>query len=110
MCGAGFTGPLKALFQSRAYLRRLALAIMLFACQNGTGINAINYVSGSPYEIFHAIYTGLLSRRSAQTQGRPMHAMICRFYLFYRGCGTTPNFFSRYRIVVPKWEKRCYVL
>jgi hypothetical protein len=45
MCGAGFTGPLKALFQSKAYLRRLALAIMLFACQNGTGINAINYYS-----------------------------------------------------------------
>jgi hypothetical protein len=45
MCGAGFAGPLKALFQSKAYLRRLGIAIMLFACQNGTGINAINYYS-----------------------------------------------------------------
>lgn len=45
MCGAGFLGPLKALFQSRAYLRRLGIAVMLFACQNGTGINAINYYS-----------------------------------------------------------------
>ena len=45
MCGAGFTGPIKALFQSKAYLKRLAIAVMLFAGQNGTGINAINYYS-----------------------------------------------------------------
>ncbi|KAI5450792.1 hypothetical protein NCC49_002798 [Naganishia albida] len=50
MCGAGFTGPLKALFQSKAYLRRLALAVMLFACQNGTGINAINYYSPTVFK------------------------------------------------------------
>ncbi|KAJ9128044.1 hypothetical protein QFC24_000335 [Naganishia onofrii] len=43
--GAGFTGPIKALFQSKAYMRRLGIAVMLFACQNGTGINAINYYS-----------------------------------------------------------------
>ena len=45
MCGAGFTGPIKALFQSKAYLKRLLIAVMLFAGQNGTGINAINYYS-----------------------------------------------------------------
>ncbi|GHJ85416.1 hypothetical protein NliqN6_1818 [Naganishia liquefaciens] len=50
MCGAGFTGPIKALFQSKAYLKRLAIAVMLFAGQNGTGINAINYYSPTVFK------------------------------------------------------------
>lgn len=40
--GPGIMGPMKTLFRSRSYLYRLLLGIMLFAMQNGTGINAIN--------------------------------------------------------------------
>lgn len=43
--GAGFMGPIRTLFRSRMYLKRVGIAVSLFAMQNGTGINAINYVS-----------------------------------------------------------------
>jgi sugar porter (SP) family MFS transporter len=43
--GAGFMGPIKALFSEGLYVKRLLIAVALFACQNGTGINAINYYS-----------------------------------------------------------------
>jgi len=45
VAGSGFWGPPKTFFRSSHLLRRLAIAIGLFACQNGTGINAINYYS-----------------------------------------------------------------
>jgi hypothetical protein len=40
--GAGFLGPIRTLYRSKAYLKRLAIAVSLFAMQNGTGINAIS--------------------------------------------------------------------
>jgi len=40
--GAGFLGPIRTLYRSPAYLKRLAIAVSLFAMQNGTGINAIS--------------------------------------------------------------------
>jgi hypothetical protein len=43
--GAGLWGPIKTLFRSPQYLKRVGIAVSLFAMQNGTGINAINYVS-----------------------------------------------------------------
>jgi hypothetical protein len=43
--GAGLWGPIKTLFRSPEYLKRVGIAVSLFAMQNGTGINAINYVS-----------------------------------------------------------------
>ncbi|GMK57702.1 hypothetical protein CspeluHIS016_0405360 [Cutaneotrichosporon spelunceum] len=43
--GKGILGPLKTLFGNRAYLKRLGLCVALFAGQNVTGINAINYYS-----------------------------------------------------------------
>ncbi len=45
--GAGFLGPIKSLFGDFNYIKRLLIAVGLFACQNGTGINAINYYSVS---------------------------------------------------------------
>jgi hypothetical protein len=48
--GAGFMGPLRTLFRSNAYLKRLAIAVSLFAMQNGTGINAINYYSPTVFK------------------------------------------------------------
>jgi hypothetical protein len=61
--GAGFMGPIRTLFSSKRYLKRLAIAISLFAMQNGTGINAINYYSPT---VFRSIgitgtNTGLLT-------------------------------------------------
>lgn len=41
--GPGISGPMKTLFTSKKYMYRLFLCVMLFAMQNGTGINAINY-------------------------------------------------------------------
>lgn len=35
--GRGIMGPLKTLFSSKAYLRRLGICVLLFAMQNGTG-------------------------------------------------------------------------
>lgn len=43
--GAGLWGPIRTLFRSPQYLKRVGIAVSLFAMQNGTGINAINYVS-----------------------------------------------------------------
>jgi hypothetical protein len=40
--GSGLWGPIKTIFRSRAYMKRLAIAISLFAWQNGTGIDAIS--------------------------------------------------------------------
>ncbi|KAI3614247.1 quinate permease [Moniliophthora roreri] len=45
LAGAGFFGPMKTVFASRRLLYRLALGSSLFAWQNATGINAINYYS-----------------------------------------------------------------
>lgn len=43
--GRGILAPMKALFSNKSYVKRLGLCVMLFAMQNGTGINAINYYS-----------------------------------------------------------------
>ncbi|KJA25517.1 hypothetical protein HYPSUDRAFT_199669 [Hypholoma sublateritium FD-334 SS-4] len=43
--GTGFVAPITSLLRSASLLRRLAVCIAIFACQNGTGINAINYYS-----------------------------------------------------------------
>jgi len=43
--GVGFFAPITALFTSGNLIKRLVIAISLFVCQNGTGINAINYYS-----------------------------------------------------------------
>ncbi|KAK7049886.1 hypothetical protein VNI00_005316 [Paramarasmius palmivorus] len=45
LAGAGFFGPMKTVFASKRLLYRLALGSSLFAWQNTTGINAINYYS-----------------------------------------------------------------
>ncbi|KAF5381404.1 hypothetical protein D9757_009042 [Collybiopsis confluens] len=45
LAGAGFFGPIRTVCSSRKLLARLALASSLFAWQNATGINAINYYS-----------------------------------------------------------------
>ncbi|KAE9405269.1 quinate permease [Gymnopus androsaceus JB14] len=45
LAGAGFWGPLRTVFSSPNLLWRLFLAQSLFAWQNATGINAINYYS-----------------------------------------------------------------
>jgi hypothetical protein len=43
--GVGFTAPITSLFSSKNLIKRLVVCILLFVCQNGTGINAINYYS-----------------------------------------------------------------
>jgi hypothetical protein len=45
LAGAGFLGPLKTVFSSSALIQRLLIGASLFAWQNATGINAINYYS-----------------------------------------------------------------
>ncbi|KAF9075070.1 general substrate transporter [Rhodocollybia butyracea] len=45
LAGAGFFGPLRTVFSSSKLIWRAALASSLFAWQNATGINAINYYS-----------------------------------------------------------------
>ncbi|KIY73967.1 general substrate transporter [Cylindrobasidium torrendii FP15055 ss-10] len=45
LAGAGFFGPMKTVFADRRLVYRLLLGSSLFAWQNATGINAINYYS-----------------------------------------------------------------
>lgn len=45
LAGAGFLGPLRAVFASKALILRLILGSSMFVWQNATGINAINYYS-----------------------------------------------------------------
>ncbi|CAK5268061.1 unnamed protein product [Mycena citricolor] len=45
LAGAGFFGPLLTVFRSKALMYRLFIGCIMFAWQNGTGINAINYYS-----------------------------------------------------------------
>ncbi|KAF9038992.1 quinate permease [Hymenopellis radicata] len=45
LAGAGFLGPMKIVFADRRLVYRLLLGSSLFAWQNATGINAINYYS-----------------------------------------------------------------
>lgn len=40
--GRGIFAPMKALFSNPSYVKRLGLCVLLFAGQNGTGINAIS--------------------------------------------------------------------
>ncbi|KAF9477819.1 MFS quinate transporter QutD [Pholiota conissans] len=55
--GTGFLAPITSLFSSRSFVKRLIVCVLLFVCQNGTGINAINYYSPT---IFNSIgVTGL---------------------------------------------------
>ena len=42
--GLGFWAPFRHIVRNPALLRRLLIATTLFLFQNGTGINAINYV------------------------------------------------------------------
>ncbi|KAF5317931.1 hypothetical protein D9619_012212 [Psilocybe cf. subviscida] len=48
--GRGFVAPVRALFVSRQLIKRLLLCVGLFVCQNGTGINAINYYSPTVFK------------------------------------------------------------
>jgi sugar porter (SP) family MFS transporter len=48
--GRGFVAPIRALFVSRQLIKRLLLCVGLFVCQNGTGINAINYYSPTVFK------------------------------------------------------------
>lgn len=43
--GVGILAPVTSLLRSENLIRRLTICVALFACQNGTGINAINYYS-----------------------------------------------------------------
>jgi len=43
LAGAGFFGPMQTVFSNRKLIWRLFLGMSLFAWQNATGINAINY-------------------------------------------------------------------
>lgn len=45
LAGAGFLGPVKTVFASKRLTMRLLLGSSMFAWQNATGINAINYYS-----------------------------------------------------------------
>jgi hypothetical protein len=45
LVGSAFVGPIRSVFQDRQLWSRLLLGISLFAWQNATGINAINYYS-----------------------------------------------------------------
>lgn len=45
LAGAGFWGPIRTVLYNRRLIMRLALGCSLFAWQNATGINAINYYS-----------------------------------------------------------------
>ncbi|KAG6910709.1 hypothetical protein DXG01_008239 [Tephrocybe rancida] len=45
LVGAGFFGPLRTVFENRMLIKRLLIGSSLFAWQNATGINAINYYS-----------------------------------------------------------------
>ncbi|TFK41779.1 hypothetical protein BDQ12DRAFT_663794 [Crucibulum laeve] len=45
LCGTGFLRSMRTVFGSKRLLGRLAFGASLFAWQNGTGINAINYYS-----------------------------------------------------------------
>ncbi|KAJ3726380.1 general substrate transporter [Lentinula guzmanii] len=45
LAGAGFLGPARAVFVSKALVLRLLLGSSMFVWQNATGINAINYYS-----------------------------------------------------------------
>lgn len=45
LAGAGFFGPMKTVFADGRLMYRLLLGSSLFAWQNATGINAINYYS-----------------------------------------------------------------
>ncbi|KAG6810985.1 hypothetical protein H0H92_009524 [Tricholoma furcatifolium] len=55
LVGAGFFGPLLTVFSSKQMIYRLLIGSSLFAWQNGTGINAINYYSPT---IFKSIGIG----------------------------------------------------
>lgn len=48
--GTGFWAPFKALFRSRSLMKRMLLGVSLFAWQNGSGINAINYYSPTVFK------------------------------------------------------------
>lgn len=48
--GAGIMGPLRTLFTNGNLVKRLLIAMSLFAMQNGTGINAINYYSPTVFK------------------------------------------------------------
>ncbi|KAF9455847.1 general substrate transporter [Collybia nuda] len=50
LAGAGFWGPLKTVFASRLLIKRLLIGASLFAWQNGTGINAVNYYSPTVFK------------------------------------------------------------
>ncbi|KAF8997709.1 quinate permease [Cyathus striatus] len=50
IAGEGFWGPLKKVWGSRMLLKRLAIGASLFAWQNGTGINAVNYYSPTVFK------------------------------------------------------------
>jgi hypothetical protein len=41
--GAGFWAPFKGVFLHKSLVKRVGIAVSLFAWQNGTAINAINY-------------------------------------------------------------------
>ncbi|KAG6901926.1 hypothetical protein C0995_006637 [Termitomyces sp. Mi166 len=45
LVGAGFLGPLRNVFTNKMLIKRLLIGSSLFAWQNATGINAINYYS-----------------------------------------------------------------
>ncbi len=45
LAGAGFFGPIRTVMADMKLIQRLLLGISLFAWQNATGINAINYYS-----------------------------------------------------------------
>ncbi|KAK0189277.1 general substrate transporter [Armillaria mellea] len=45
LAGAGFLGPIRTVMADMKLIQRLLLGISLFAWQNATGINAINYYS-----------------------------------------------------------------
>jgi len=48
--GHGFFAPFKALFARKELVKRMLLGVSLFAWQNGSGINAINYYSPTVFK------------------------------------------------------------
>lgn len=61
--GSGFWAPFKSVAQNKGMLWRLCITSIMFAFQNGTGINAINYYSPTVFKSLGIVgsNTGLLT-------------------------------------------------